>query len=50
MGIEVIKVREDTIDIKPENSAIITRSPNKHRTVLLNYTVEADEGIYNIGN
>jgi hypothetical protein len=26
MGIEVIKVREDIIDIKSENSAIITRA------------------------
>jgi len=34
MEIEVIKkVREGAIDIKPENTAIITRSPNKHSTV-----------------
>jgi hypothetical protein len=35
MGIEVIKVREDTICIKPENSAIITLAPHKHSNVKL---------------
>jgi hypothetical protein len=49
MGIEVIKFREDTIDIKPENSAIFLLV-HPTSTVMINYAVKADEGIYNIGN
>jgi hypothetical protein len=35
MGIEVIKVREDAIQIKAAKSFIITRGPHKHSNVKL---------------